>query len=127
LEHGVEIYEWQKPGAFHSKNLIIDDDFVSIGSFNIANGSSFHHSESNIVVKDQNFCQKVYEQFLIDLQDCIKLDINTFKFPRKNAFHRVLHERYKMIRKDLLTESIARDLQNGHYKKFPLYEFIDIS
>ncbi len=127
LEHGVEIYEWQKPGAFHSKNLIIDDDFVSIGSFNIANGSSFHHSESNIIVQDQNFCQKVYEQFLIDLQDCIKVDINTFKFPKMNAFDRILHERYKMIRKDLLTESIAQDLKNGHYKKFPLYEFIDIS
>jgi cardiolipin synthase A/B len=127
LEHGVEIYEWQKPGAFHSKNLIIDDDFVSIGSFNIANGSSFHHSESNIVVKDKNFCQKVYEQFLIDLLDCIKLDITTFKFPKKSAFDRVLHERNKMIRKDLLTESIAKDLRDGNYKKFPLYEFIDIS
>ncbi len=127
LEHGVEIYEWQKPGAFHSKNLIIDDDFVSIGSFNIANGSSFHHSESNIIAKDQNFCQKVYEQFMIDLQDCVKVDINTFKFPRKNAFDRILHERYKMIHSDLLTESISQDLKNGHYKKFPLYEFIDIS
>ncbi|WP_129021073.1 phospholipase D-like domain-containing protein [Edaphocola flava] len=127
LEHGIEIYEWQKPGAFHSKNLIIDDDFVSIGSFNIANGSSFHHSESNIVIQDQAFCQEVYEQFLTDLKDCKQIDPNTFNYPKVNAFDRILHERNKMIRPDLLTPSIRQDLAEGKFKDFPLYEFIDIS
>lgn len=127
IENGVEIYEWQKPGAFHSKNLIIDDDFVSIGSFNIANGSSFHHSESNIVVNDPLFCAKVYDQFTIDLKDCLPVDSKTFKFPKKNAYDRLLHERYKMIREELLTASIREDIKNGKYKSFPLYEFIDIS
>lgn len=127
LENGIEIYEWQKPGAFHSKNLIIDHDFVSIGSFNIANGSSFHHSESNIIVNDVAFCDKVYQQFLTDLQDCKKIDLHSFKFPKVNAFDRILHERNKLIREDLKTPSIKKDLADGHYKSFPLYEFIDIS
>lgn len=127
LENGIEIYEWQKPGAFHSKNLIIDDDWVSIGSFNIANGSSFHHSESNIIIEDTSFCQQVYMQFLTDLKDCKKLDFHSFKFPREDAFERILHERNKLIREDLMTESIQKDLKEGRYKLFPLYEFIDIS
>ncbi|MCH7965161.1 MAG: phosphatidylserine/phosphatidylglycerophosphate/cardiolipin synthase family protein [Bacteroidetes bacterium] len=127
LENGIEIYEWQKPGAFHSKYLIIDDDYVSLGSYNIANGSGYHHSESNIIIEDENFCEKVYQQFLIDLKDCKKLDKKKFKFPRDNAFNRIIHERNKMIREDLLTESIKKDLQEGNYKQFPLYEFIDIS
>lgn len=127
LENGVEIYEWQNPGAFHSKNLIIDNDFVSIGSFNIANGSSFHHTESNILVNDIGFCEKVYQQFLTDLKDCKKIDLQSFKFPKANAFDRILHERNKLIREDLKTPSIRKDLASGHYKSFPLYEFIDIS
>lgn len=127
VENGIEIYEWQKQGAFHSKNLIIDDDFVSIGSYNIANGSAFHHSESNIVVQDVDFCKKVYDQFLVDLQDCKKVDSSNFKFPKMNAFYRILPERIKMIRTDLLTESIKRDIKLGNLKESPFYEFIDIS
>lgn len=127
IENGVEVYEWQKKGAFHSKNLIIDDDFVSIGSYNIANGSAFHHSESNIIIEDKSFCNEVYSQFLIDLSHCQKLSINNTQFPQVNAFNRILHERNKMIRNDLLTDSIKKDLDNGNYKQFPLYEFIDIS
>ena len=40
----------QKPGAFHSKNLVIDDVVASIGSYNVANVSTFHHTESSVVV-----------------------------------------------------------------------------
>jgi len=100
---------------------------VSIGSFNFANGSSFHHSESNIIVNDAAFCDKVYQQFLKDLQDCKKIDLHSLKFPKVNAFDRILHERNKLIREDLKTPTIKNDLTEGHYKSFPLYEFIDIS
>jgi cardiolipin synthase A/B len=126
IENGIEIYEWQKPGAFHSKNLVIDDDFVSIGSYNVANGSAFHHSESNIVVQDEDFCSKVFDQFVIDLKDCVQITKH-FKFPKASAYDRILHERNKLIREDLKTPSIIEDLKNGNYKSFPLYEFIDIS
>lgn len=127
LKNGVEIYEWQKPGAFHSKNLVIDDDFCSIGSFNIANGSAFHHSESNVIIENHQFCNMVFLQFEEDLKHCRKLDLNNFNFPKQDAFERVIHERNKLIRKDLWTPSIAQDIQNHRYKSFPLYEFIDIS
>lgn len=127
LENGIEIYEWQKPGAFHSKNLIIDHDFVSIGSFNIANGSSFHHTESNVMIEDREFCDLVFNQFTLDLKECKKIELKTFKAPRADAFKRILHERNKLIDEELRTYSIRQDLNDGKYKQFPLYEFIDIS
>ncbi|MFN0213459.1 MAG: phospholipase D-like domain-containing protein [Saprospiraceae bacterium] len=127
VENGIRLFEWQKEGAFHSKNLIIDDDVVSIGSYNIANGSAFHHSESNIIVKDKTFCKKVFKQFEIDLMDCKEVTFSNFKFPKANAFDRIIHERNNMIHKDLLTDDIQKDLSSGNYKKFPLYEFVDIS
>lgn len=127
LENGIEIYEWQKPGAFHSKNLIIDHDFSTIGSYNIANGSAFHHSESNVVVRNREFCHLVYEQFTKDLESCVQLNLKYFKAPKNDAYKRILHERYKMIDKELLTPRIKSDLEKHKYKDFPLYEFIDIS
>ncbi|MBK9109516.1 MAG: phosphatidylserine/phosphatidylglycerophosphate/cardiolipin synthase family protein [Saprospiraceae bacterium] len=127
LQNGIEIYEWQKAGAFHSKNLVIDDAFCSIGSYNIANGSAFHHSESNVLIQDKAFCDQVFNQFEVDLRDCKKVEMNDFQFPKDDAFERIIHERNKLIRQDLWTSSIALDIQNQRYKSFPLYEFIDIS
>ncbi|MBK8954091.1 MAG: phosphatidylserine/phosphatidylglycerophosphate/cardiolipin synthase family protein [Saprospiraceae bacterium] len=127
LENGVEIYEWQRPGAFHSKNLVIDDEFSSIGSYNIANGSAFHHSESNVVVMDKEFCEIVFSQFEEDLQHCSKVKLNEFHFPKQNAYDRIIHERNKLIGRNLWTPSIEADILNNRYKAFPLYEFIDMS
>ena len=78
-------------------------------------------------MNDIAFCDKVYHQFLIDMKDCKKIDFQSFKFPKVNAFDRILHERNKLIREDLKTSTIKKDLEAGNYKAFPIYEFIDIS
>jgi cardiolipin synthase len=63
LEHGIRIFEWQKPGAFHSKNLVIDDVVASIGSYNVARGSTFHHTESSVIVYGGDLPNAVRNQF----------------------------------------------------------------
>ena len=50
IERGIHVHEWQKPGAFHSKNLVVDDEVAAVGSYNVANGSAFHHTESAVFV-----------------------------------------------------------------------------
>lgn len=117
LEHGIEIYEWQKPGAFHSKNFLVDDRVSSVGSFNIARGSTYHHSESNIFVDDLAFAQQMKQQFEIDLQDCEKVELGNIKLPKEDAFKRPLHERDLMIQDEFLPESFKQELATGNYTR----------
>ncbi|MFO8000454.1 MAG: phosphatidylserine/phosphatidylglycerophosphate/cardiolipin synthase family protein [Marinilabilia sp.] len=119
LENGIHVHEWQPKGAFHSKNLLIDDAVCSIGSYNIARGSTYHHSESNVLIYDSGFINRVEKQFHIDLKDCkeVKLQEIKHKLPRVNAFDRVLHERDLMIRADLIPEEISKELSLKNYKR----------
>ncbi len=119
LNDGVHIYEWQKEGAFHSKNFLVDEKVASIGSYNIASGSTYHHSESNIFVYDDDFAQQVKQQFNDDFQYCkeVKLAEIESKLPEQNAYDRPLHERDLMIRKDMIPEAIQKELDKGNYKR----------
>jgi phosphatidylserine/phosphatidylglycerophosphate/cardiolipin synthase-like enzyme len=117
IERGIKVYEWQKPGAFHSKNMVIDGKIASIGSFNIANGSTFHHTESNVITYGGELPHKVRRQFEIDLKDCKQVTLKEAKIvsPKNDPFLRPLHERYLLIDRSLLTESIRKELDAGHY------------
>jgi phosphatidylserine/phosphatidylglycerophosphate/cardiolipin synthase-like enzyme len=112
LENGIRIFEWQKPGAFHSKNLVVDDTVASIGSYNIARGSAFHHTESNVVVYGGDFPAQVRQQFEIDFQDCRELSIDEVKAPWAWAdpYRRPLIDRNFLIDTALLPNKVRRDL-----------------
>lgn len=118
IENGIKVYEWQKPGAFHSKNMVIDDVVASVGSYNIARGSTFHHTESNVIVSGSDFPLKVREQFEIDLKDCKQISLEEAKKPMPfcDPYKRLLHPRNKLIDESLLTEIVCRDLKEGRYK-----------
>jgi cardiolipin synthase len=118
VENGVRIYEWQKPGAFHSKNLVVDDVVASIGSFNIARGSTFHHTESNVIVFGGDFPSQVREQFEVDFRDCNELAVTQSPMPKpeNDPYARLLHPRNRLIASSLLPETVKRDLDQGHIK-----------
>ena len=59
VERGIHVHEWQLPGAFHSKNLVVDDTVAAVGSYNLANGSTFHHTESAVIVPGGPFPHEV--------------------------------------------------------------------
>ena len=118
LEHGIRVFEWQKPGAFHSKNLVIDDVAASVGSYNIARGSTFHHTESNVVVYGGDFPILVRKQFEIDFGDCRELKPwEGRRVPLEHQpMRRVLHERNLLIPRELRTDAINQELDAGLYK-----------
>jgi phosphatidylserine/phosphatidylglycerophosphate/cardiolipin synthase-like enzyme len=112
LENGVRIFEWQKPGAFHSKNMVIDDTAASIGSYNIARGSAFHHTESNVIVYGGGFPAQVRRQFEIDFQDCRELSAQEVRAPWSWAdpYRCTLNDRNFVIDPELLPAEVRRDL-----------------
>jgi phosphatidylserine/phosphatidylglycerophosphate/cardiolipin synthase-like enzyme len=118
LERGIRIFEWQKPGAFHSKNLVIDDVVTAIGSYNVARGSTFHHTESTVIVYGGDLPQAVRNQFEIDLKDCREVQLSETKAPLKifDPFLRTLDRRNLLLDRSVLTDAVRQDLDAGRVK-----------
>jgi len=119
LKRGIKIYEWQLEGAFHSKNFLVDEELASIGSYNIARGSTYHHSESNILVYDKEFAKEVKEQFEIDFEDCkeILFEETASSLPMEDAFERPLHERDLMINPKFILPHMREELNKKTYTR----------
>ncbi|MBU0622956.1 MAG: cardiolipin synthase ClsB [Gammaproteobacteria bacterium] len=54
IRAGVEIYEYQ-PSFLHAKAAVVDDDWATVGSFNIDPFSLLLAREANLVVRDSAF------------------------------------------------------------------------
>jgi len=66
LKAGVEIYEYQ-PTMYHTKLMVVDDLWVSIGSANLDERSFRMNAEANLNVMDQAFAQEQMRIFEDDL------------------------------------------------------------
>src|SRR4051794_35594637 len=62
LEAGVEIWEYQ-PTMYHTKVMIVDDRWVSIGSSNFDNRSFRLNDEANLNVLDETFATEQAQLF----------------------------------------------------------------
>ena len=66
LRHGVEI--WALPGTMlHAKTAIIDDEFTTIGSYNLDERSWRKNLEVNLAVEDRAFAKHVRTWYERDL------------------------------------------------------------
>jgi cardiolipin synthase len=72
LEAGVHIFLYQK-SMLHSKTVIIDDEWATVGSTNMDVLSFFRNRESNLVIRNADAVADLKGQFMIDLQDSYEL------------------------------------------------------
>lgn len=77
LQAGVKIYQYAK-GMMHSKVVIVDDEWASVGTANLDNRSLFLNFEVNGLIHSPQAAQQLEEAFLRDLQDSIRLERNAF-------------------------------------------------
>lgn len=63
LEGGVEIYEYQ-PSMMHAKTMLVDDEWISVGSSNLDPRSFFRNDELNISMKDGLLSEQLEKFFL---------------------------------------------------------------
>jgi cardiolipin synthase len=66
LKAGIQIYQYQ-PALFHCKVLVIDHEFVSVGSTNFDERSFRLNDEANLNVLDKDFAQAQLAAFSQDL------------------------------------------------------------
>ncbi|MDR0688116.1 MAG: cardiolipin synthase [Prevotellaceae bacterium] len=86
LEAGVHVFLYSK-GVTHSKLLMADGEFCSVGTANMDVRSFEHNFEVNALFYDRQFTQQLEEMFLHDLQYSVELDLEEWqKRPRRERF-----------------------------------------
>jgi cardiolipin synthase len=78
LRHGVEIHAMPGP-MMHSKSAIIDEKFVTIGSYNLDERSWRKNLEINLAVEDPAFGAHVARWFDSDLTRAQRVEIRTWR------------------------------------------------
>ncbi len=69
LRNNIELYEWNKT-ILHGKMIQVDDDWVSIGSYNINHLSHYGSIETNLDVKDKTFGNSVKSELESVMSQC---------------------------------------------------------
>lgn len=85
IDQGIEVFEYE-PGFIHSKLIISDDKFATVGTVNFDYRSFYHNYECGIwlydteCIKDiKNDFDKTLEKSIKVTSDFIKTNINWFK------------------------------------------------
>jgi cardiolipin synthase len=73
LEAGVKIYQYTL-GMMHSKVLLVDDAFASVGSANLDNRSLYLNFEANCLLYSPESVADLEQAFLRDLGHAVRLE-----------------------------------------------------
>jgi cardiolipin synthase len=85
LRNGIELYEYQK-NILHGKIAVCDDKWMTIGSYNINNISTYASIELNLDVHNSSFAKEVRETLEnIISSDCIQIT-SVHLIQNKNIF-----------------------------------------
>ena len=68
LQAGIKVYFYEE-GMLHSKTLIVDDEFCSVGSTNFDFRSFEHNFESNLFLYSKEFNSRLTARFMEDLSN----------------------------------------------------------
>jgi cardiolipin synthase A/B len=94
LGAGVRIYEYQ-PTMLHSKTIVADGLFSSIGSMNFDNRSMAFNNESNLVVLDTAFGASMDSVFKDDLRYSKEIKLDEFR--RRSAWNKFLESMSSLV------------------------------
>jgi cardiolipin synthase len=78
LEAGIKIYFYQK-GFIHSKTLIVDDIFSSVGSTNLDFRSLETNFEINAFVYERKFARAMLRNFIADLRNSREIKLHEWE------------------------------------------------
>lgn len=73
LDGGLELYEWDQ-STLHAKTAVVDDDWSTVGSYNLNWRSLFHNLECNIFVSDAAVAAEMQKMFWNDVANSKVID-----------------------------------------------------
>lgn len=77
LAAGVKVYQYAK-GMMHSKIVLIDDEFASVGTANLDNRSMFLNFEANCLIYSGQAVKVLEGALLRDFEDSLKLEKSVY-------------------------------------------------
>jgi cardiolipin synthase len=77
LAAGVKVYQYT-PGMMHSKFVLVDGEWASVGTANLDNRSLYLNFEVNIQLFDAKLTAALEAQFLADLEASVRVDPGVF-------------------------------------------------
>ena len=78
LEAGIAIYEYQ-PTMYHTKVMIVDDVWTTVGSTNFDNRSFRLNDEANLNILDRDFAQQQARLFEQDRARCTRITLDLWR------------------------------------------------
>jgi cardiolipin synthase len=79
LRHGIRVFEYL-PSNVHGKVLVADEYFVSIGSYDLNNLSTYSNIELNFAIRDVRFRAHMAEELdTVMRSHCREVDAETWK------------------------------------------------
>jgi cardiolipin synthase len=78
LEAGIEIYEYQ-PTMYHTKVMIVDEVWTTVGSTNFDNRSFRLNDEANLNILDADFAQGQVRMFERDRADSRQITLEAWQ------------------------------------------------
>ncbi len=66
LDSGIEVYEWDRT-TLHAKTAVVDDDWATVGSYNLNWRSLFHNLECNVIMRDRSVAADLETMFWDDV------------------------------------------------------------
>ena len=94
LEAGVRIYEYEK-GFMHSKIIIVDHDFASIGTSNMDMRSFHLNFEVNAFLYRTESTKKLVSEYENDLHSSKRIDYEVFQ--KRNLGYRLLESTSRLL------------------------------
>ncbi len=86
MKAGVKIYEFQ-PTMLHSKIMLVDDLWCSIGSINFTSRSMKSNAEANVAIYDSRFAEQVRLMMEQDMARSEQISLDQWR--QRNVFERI--------------------------------------
>ncbi|MFT6868649.1 MAG: cardiolipin synthase [Parvicella sp.] len=78
LDHNIELYEWSK-SILHGKATVVDDEWTTIGSFNLNQLSAYGSIELNLEIRSKAFSQSFAVHLETIIAQCERVTPETQK------------------------------------------------
>jgi cardiolipin synthase len=94
LESGARVFLYEK-GFSHSKLLMADGQFCSVGTANMDVRSFEHNFEVNAIIYNADFTQRLEKEFLRDLENSRQLSIMEWK--KRSRFEQLMENLSRLL------------------------------
>jgi len=78
LRAGISVLEYNKTFA-HQKTMVVDGEWVSIGTTNFDNRSFAHNEETSVCVRDTRLAHRMEQDFVADMRACARVELDAWR------------------------------------------------